>query len=160
LIEIYLKDRFGNRDPQKALRMIRDLLLRYPTSPMFRQIEQVSLFASGDYVGCIRSAQDYFRRIQMGHAHYYKTHLPRIFVTLGTAHLALGELKSAKIDFFKCLAYAGYQESPNQWGLWGVIRLAQVEDLLGEREAAKAHYRQILEYKDTWGYHALVRGYL
>lgn len=160
LIEIYLNDRFGARDPAEALKMTQSLMARYPASPLFLQIEQNCFFAAKDYLGLVRSSREYERRIKAGRPHFTRGQMPRVFVSLGTMHMAQGDLKGAREEFLKCLPYIGETGRPNQWALWGLIRLAQIEDAMGDREAAKAHYLQALPYKDYWGYRALAQDYI
>jgi tetratricopeptide (TPR) repeat protein len=140
--------------------MTRALMARYPGSPLFLQIEQNCLFAAKDYNGLVRSTREYERRIKAGRPHFTEDHMPRVFVALGTMHMAQENLKSAREEFLKCLPYIGNPDRPNQWALWGLMRLAQVEDAMGDRESAKSHYWQVLPYKDFWGYRALARYHL
>jgi tetratricopeptide (TPR) repeat protein len=124
---------------------------------MMHQIEQVCLFEVKDYAGFMASCQDYLKRIRSGQQGYTKNRLPRVYASMGISRLAMKELKGAKDYFLKCLAYMGERDRPSLWGLWGVIRLAQVEDALGDRAEAIKYYQEILLYKDFWGYHSLVQ---
>ena len=153
LIEIRIEDRFGMRDPAKALAMIQSLRGRFPRSPIFHQIEQIARYENGDLDGAWALTEDYLRRIESRVPQYSEEERPRMNVIFGTIDLSRGRAAAARDSFALAAAQAGSKEKPNRWALWGMIRQGEAEDALGRREEAKKLYRAVLEHADLFGLH-------
>ena len=160
LIEVYTEDRFGAKDPKKALAMIEDLRAKFPKSPIFHQIEQVCFYVAGDLDSTVKTTSDYMKLIDAKAPYYPEADRARMHVALGTVSMARQDLPAAKESFIQAAKLAGEPKRPSRWGVWGLLRLAQTEDLLGQRPEAKRDYRAVLDFPDIWGFHELAQQYL
>jgi hypothetical protein len=77
--------------------------------------------------------------------------------TIGTARFAKGEMPEAKASYETAGGMAGTASAPNRWGVWGMVRLGQVRDVLGEREKAVEAYKKAAEFSDVWGFRAVAQ---
>lgn len=153
LIEIRIDDRFGLRDPAKALALISALRGRFPRSPIFHQIEQIVRYENGDTDGAWKLTEEYMRRIDSRVPQYSEEERPRMNVVFGTIRFSRGDAAGARDSFAKAAAEAGPKGKPNRWALWGMMRQGEAEDALGRREEAKKLYRGVLDHADLFGLH-------
>ncbi len=160
LIEVYTEDRFGAKNPKLALSMIESLRRRYPFSPVFHQIEQVCYYVAGDMDGVERVTQEYVDRIDTHQPYYPESDKARMRVAFGVVRMVRRDLMGAEREFQQAAAMAGDKKKPSRWGVWGLLRLGEVDDALGRRDAARKEYRQVLDYPDVWGFHEVAKGYL
>jgi hypothetical protein len=157
LVEIYTEDQWGAKDPGKALELILELRKEFPNSPIFHQIEHVCLFETGKYDELIESAQDYLKRIDDKAPYYVELDRARMHTTIGTARFAKKEIDFARQSYETAGSLAGTKAAPNRWGVWGLVRLGQVHDVLGERDKAIEAYRAAAQFTDVWGFRALAQ---
>jgi tetratricopeptide (TPR) repeat protein len=158
LVEIYTEDQWGAKDPNRALELILGLRREFPNSPIFHQIEQVCYYEAQKYDAVIESAQEYLKRIDGKMPYYPESDRARMHTTIGTARFAKGEMPEAKSSYETAGGMAGTASAPNRWGVWGMVRLGQVRDTLGEREKAVEAYRKAAEFSDVWGFRAIANG--
>ncbi|MFH2202715.1 MAG: hypothetical protein ABIJ96_06350 [Elusimicrobiota bacterium] len=157
LIEVYTEDRWGARDPAEAVRIIQALRTRFPKSPVFHKIEQVCLYEAERYDEVSASAREYTRRIDDGWAYYLPQDRARMCVTEGTARFAQNRLEPAHDAYQRAGALAGTAEKPERWGVWGLVRLGQVRDLLNRRPEALQAYGAAGGFADIWGFRAAAK---
>lgn len=161
LIEMSLEDPYGFRDPARAVKMIREVRKDYPDSPIFAQIEQVSLYEAGEHEACRHLTDEYVRRIITKSPNFLEIDLPRMHLFYGTIAFAKNDLVQAAKEFETAAGMVGANKAaPNRWALWARMRWGEVEDALGHAAQAKAHYKEIYNYPDLFGYYAWVKNRL
>lgn len=159
LVDIYSQYKGKHADPAQALKLIREVRGEYPANPLFHYVEIISLYESGNLEDADRETQEYLGRIRDGSPYYHKTYEPRGYVALGTVRMARGDWEGARKAFEAGQADLS-MERPARWAVWCLVRLAQVKDILGEREEALKDYRRALEYPDLWGLRETIEPYL
>lgn len=152
LLEIYTEDRWGARDPEKALAILRPLRRRFSKSPLFHQIETICLYEAGRFDELIATTKEYQKRIDEAWPYYREMDRARMHVSIGTARFAQQKLGDAERAFRSAGELAGTKDKPNRWGVWGLIRLGHVRDALKRREEALESYRAALGFPDIWGF--------
>ena len=157
LIEIYTEDRWGAKDPERALEMIERLMAKFPKSPMFHQIGQVCQYSAGRFDALLASATDYLRRIDEGWPYYPEGDRARQYMTIGAAHFAKKNFEASEKAFETAGELAGTSELPVRWGVWGLVRLGQVRDVLNRREEAVEAYRAAKRFPDIWRFRSYAR---
>jgi tetratricopeptide (TPR) repeat protein len=157
LVEIYTEDQWGAKDPNRALDLILGLRREFPKSPIFHQIEQVCYYEAGKYDAVVESATEYLKLIDQKAPYYPESDRARMHTTIGTALFAKGQMPEAKASYETAGGMAGTSSAPNRWGVWGMVRLGQVQDVLGERQKAVDAYKKAAEFSDVWGFRAIAR---
>jgi len=144
--------------PDVSLEFIRQLRAKYPKNPLMHYVEVICLYENKQYDEVTAQAQQFLSLI--GSDKFYKDiYIARAYTALGTVQMAQGNFEEARAIFEKGAA-ALQAQAPSRWGVWNALRLGQVYDVLGEREAAKAQYRYVLSFHDQWGFDDLAKSYL
>ncbi len=158
LIEVQNTRNSPYYDPQKSLQFIRDLRAKYPHNPLMHYVEVICLYETGNYDEVTAQAQ--FFLDQIGQGQFYKDiYIARAYTALGTAQMAQGNWEAAR-KIFEQGRQAVQSQEPSRWGVWNVLRLGQVYDILGQRDLALQQYRYVLSFKDKWGFDALAKAFI
>ncbi len=154
LVEIFLEDNFGARNPAEGLALMRAVRARYPDSPMLDSALIVALYEDRKLEEAVKEAREYQARIKAGR--YPAMNLAKSHALLGTVLWAVGD-KPRALEEFNAGAEARGGGLRTRWTIWSRVRAAQLLDALGRRADALAAYRAVCAEKDEWGYHALVK---
>ena len=157
LVEISIEsDKYYN--PPLAARYIGEIIEKYPGSPLFRFVGIIAEFENKNYDKVIADAKDFLAKI--GKEKFYNDiYIARAHTAIAAAQMATGEWAAAKSTCEQSIKAASKQEM-SRWQLWNTLRLAQVLDVLGERERALKIYKEIIARKQNWGMDDVARQYL
>ncbi len=149
LVEIYTEDRWGARDPEKALAIMRRLRALYPGSAMMHAAEVVTLYEGGRYEDAAADARAFLSLVREGK--YDAIEAGKGGVALGCALWRLGRHEEA-LAAFRQAETVDFGGRPSRWAVWARVRAGQLEDALGRRADALADYRAAAATPDTWGF--------
>lgn len=149
LVEIYLEDRWGARDPEKAIALMKQLRADYPDSAMMHSAQLVALYEGKRYAQALAGARDYLERVRTGL--YSPIEAGKGNVALGCALWQLGR-KDEALEAFRRAEQVDYLGKPSRWAVWAHIRAGQLLDSLGRRAEALAEYRLAAAEPDTWDF--------
>jgi hypothetical protein len=162
LIEIYTQPGSPYSNPELAVKWARELRAAFPLQPQMQFIEIVSLYENKQYEESRKKTLSYLKSLYDGKPGYRKCFLPRVFTAIGTTYLV--EKKYDEAAYYFAKAAATLKEDPNlppaRWGVWAIVRLANVYDLKGMRNKALKFYREAHSYKDEWGFSESIERYL
>jgi tetratricopeptide (TPR) repeat protein len=142
LVEIGLEDLYGLRDPAQAVARMEKLRKRYPDSAMLHAAEISALYEAERWDDAKKGSEEYLARVRAGK--YRDTQRPKGYVLLGHALWQLGRVDEA------LTAFQDGAEEGKRYGLWSLIRQAQLMDALGRREQAVLLYKRAAERPDSW----------
>lgn len=154
LVEIYTEDAFGARDPEKAVALMRELLIRYPDSAMMHSAFLVSLFEAKHYEETAQESRRYLKNVELNS--YKPIEKAKGAVSLGCALWALGRKEEALAAYLDA-ATVTYNGGPSRWAVWAMLRAANLLDHLGRREEAIKHYKTVAAMPNRWGFNALAK---
>lgn len=154
LVEIFLEDPFGARNPAEALKFMRLIHARYPNSPMIDTALISALYEAKHYDEAVKEAREYQARIKSGR--YPAQYQAQSHAFLGTLLWAAGD-KAQALDEFNAGAEARGNGMRTRWKVWSRVRVGQLLDALGRRVEALAAYKVAYDEKDDWGYRALIK---
>ena len=157
LVEIYTEDKFGSRDPARAVAITRELRAKYPTSAMMHSSELVALYEAGRYEEVVKGAHDYLARVKQGL--YNPIEAGKGNVALGCGLWQLDEKEEA-LSAFEAASRVLRAGKPTRWAVWGTIRAGQLLDSMGRRTEAVQRYQKAASEPDTWGLRAVAKRYL
>lgn len=143
LVEIALEDPYDLRDPEEAVRLMAKVRKRYPGSAMLHAAEISALYEARRWPEALESAEDYLRRVDAGK--YKPNQRPKARAMLGHALWRLGRREEALAAFAQAAS-----EPDKRYGVWSMIRQAQLLDVSGRREAAVLLYKRVADLPDTW----------
>jgi len=153
LVEIHTEDVLGERDPAKALQLMREVTARYPDSAMLHSALVITLYKDGRIEEALREAQEYKSRVELGH--YARTEKAKCHALLGTTLWVAGDSVRALEEF---RAGADVRKTVNdRWAVWSLARAGQVLDALGRRAEALEAYRTAYAEPDHWDYRELIK---
>jgi tetratricopeptide (TPR) repeat protein len=157
LIEISIEnDKY--RNPALAKRYIGEIVVKYPNNPLYKFVKIIAEYENGNYDEVIKEANVFLSKI--GKEKFYNDiYIARSYTAIGTALMAKGEYEKARETFKKSIETTKNQPL-SRWRLWNELRLAQVNDILGDRKEAIEIYKRIIRQKQTWGIDALAKKYL
>lgn len=155
LVEIFLEDEFGARDPAEALKLMRVIHARYPDSAMLDSAFIVALYEDKKFPEAVKEAREYHARTKA--RRYPAMNLAKSHAMIGTLLWASGD-KAHALEEFQGGAAAGGARS--RWMVWSRVRAGHVLDALGRRADALAAYNAAFAEKDDWGYRALIKACL
>jgi tetratricopeptide (TPR) repeat protein len=162
LIEIYTTTGSPYANSKVAVKWSKELRAAYPNHPQMHFVEIVSLFEDKQYAESRREAMSYLKAVDEGRAPYRRRYLPRVLTAVGTTYLVENKLAEAA-DYFGRAA-ATLKEDPKahpaRWGVWAIVRLGNVHDLMGLRGKALVYYKEAMAYKDEWGFSESIERYL
>lgn len=154
LVEILLEDKWGARDPAKAVELVKSLRATYPDSAMMHSAEFVALYEAGRFADVAESAREYLSRVDKGL--YAPIEAGKGFVALGCALWQLGKLEEAREAFGRAQTIE-LDGRLTRWAVWSHIRAGQLEDSIGRREEALKHYKEAAAQPDTWEFRELAK---
>lgn len=149
LVEIFIEDQWGARDPEKALELVKGLRQTYPDSAMMHSAHWVVLYEAKRFAESVESARDYVAKVEKGE--YPAIEAGKGYVALGVGLWQLGRHDEARAALAKAQGVKAYGRL-SRWAVWSHIRAGQLEDSLGNRQAALAHYKAAAAQPDTWDF--------
>ncbi|OGS11375.1 MAG: hypothetical protein A2234_00255 [Elusimicrobia bacterium RIFOXYA2_FULL_58_8] len=162
LIEIYTQPGSKYANTAMAVKWSRELRAAYPLHAQMHFVEIVSLYEDKKYEEARREALVYLKAVNDGVAVYRRRYLPRVLTAIGTTYLVEKNYAAAAEYFAKAAATLKDDPAthPARWGVWSVVRLANVYDLKGDRKKALELYKEARAYKDEWGFSEFINKYL
>ena len=154
LVEIFLEDDFGARNPAEGLKWMRGIHAQYPDSPMVDTALIAALYEDRKYGEAIQEAREYQARTKAGR--YPVMNLAKSHAILGTLLWAAGD-KAGALDEFNAGAAATGGGLRTRWMVWSRARVGQLLDALDRRDEALAAYKAAYDETDDWGYRALIK---
>jgi tetratricopeptide (TPR) repeat protein len=149
LVEIYVMDAWGARNPERAIAFLKDLRALYPDSAMMHSAQFVALYAGRRYTDVVAVAQDYIERSEKGL--YTPFESAKGYVALGCALWQLGKTDDALSAFKKAQGVMD-RGRMSRWAVWASIRAGQLEDALGRRQDALRDYKLAADQPDSWDF--------
>lgn len=154
LVEIYLEDDFGARNPAEGLRLTRLIHARYPDSPMLDSAFIVGLYEDRKYAEAVKEAEEFQKRVKSGR--YPAMNLAKSHALLGTILWGAGD-KSKALAEFQAGAVSVAGDLRTRWRVWNRVREGQLLDALGRRAEALAAYKVAFAEGDDWGYREIIK---
>ncbi len=154
LVEIFLEDEFGARDPIEGLKFMRGIHARYPDSPMIDTALISALYEAKQYDEAVKAAREYQARIKSGR--YPANYLAQSHAFLATLLWAAGDKEKA-LSEFNAAAEARAGGVCTRWTVWSRVRVGHLLDALGRRAEALAAYKAAYAEKDDWDYRVLIK---
>jgi tetratricopeptide (TPR) repeat protein len=154
LVEIYLEDDFGARNPDEGLRLTRLIHKQYPDSPMLDSAFIVGLYEDKKYDEAVKEAREFQARTKSGR--YPAMNLAKSHALLGTLLWGAGD-KAKALAEFQTGADARGDGLRTRWMVWNRVRAGQLLDALGRRAEALAAYKAAYAEKDDWGYRDIIK---
>ncbi|MEK7233177.1 MAG: hypothetical protein AAB268_05140 [Elusimicrobiota bacterium] len=154
LVEIFLEDEFGARNPAEGLELMRAVRAKYPGSPMLDSALIVALYEDRKFEEAVKEASEYQARIKAGR--YPAMNLAMSHALLGTLMWASGD-KTRALSEFNAGAVARGGGMRTRWMVWCRVRAGQLFDELNHRSEALAAYKAAYDERDDWGYRALIK---
>jgi tetratricopeptide (TPR) repeat protein len=147
LMEVFVEDAYGMRDPEEAARLIAEVQARYPNSAMIEAIGLVASYEGKRFPQLLKDVAGFKAKAQNGE--YDTVQLVKGYVIEGTALWAMNRRNEA-LSVLKTAAETRVGGQPTRWSVWARIRAGQILDLMGERAAAVDEYRAAAELPDLW----------
>ena len=147
LTEIYLEDSYGLRDPAEAARLSTEVRRRYPDSAMVQAIDFAAQFEAGRYRELMADLETFVQRARAGA--YDQVQLSKALVGQATTLWALGRRQEA-YDAFREASEIRVDGKNTRWGVWAMIRAANLLDVMGRRGDALSLYKQAAAEPDLW----------
>jgi tetratricopeptide (TPR) repeat protein len=145
-----------------AVKWAAELRAAYPLQPQPQFIQVVALYEDKKYEESRRETLDYLKSIYEMKPGYRSSFLPRVFAALGDTYLAEKNYEMAAEYFSKAAGTLKEdpERPPARWGVWGLVELGNVYDLMGMRAKALEFYRGAHSYKNEWGFSETIERYL
>jgi len=147
LVEVYTEDRYGERDPEEAVRIMADVRSTYPESLMLQAAELFALYESRRYDATLAGCDEFLGKAAQLPIAPIQTAKGRHIQ--GTTLWAMGRRKEAE-GALREGAESLLAGGPTMWGVWSRIRLARLLDLEGRRQEAQEQYRLAAALPDHW----------
>lgn len=162
LIEIYTQHGGRYANPGLAVKLAAELRAAYPLQAQPQFIQIVALYEDKKYEESRKKTLDYLDSIYKKKPGYRSSFLPRVFATLGDISLAEKNYEMAVKYFSKAAdtLKENPQRPPARWGVWGLVELGNVYDLIGMRDKALEFYKAARSYKNEWGFSETIERYL
>jgi len=157
LVEIYNQDPFGAYNPAEALKIMKEIRARYPSSAMLHAAQLVSFYEAKSYDEVIAGAKTYVQLTRQGK--YRPIELAKGHVMLGTALWAQNKKEQA-LESLKAASQVKMGDQLTRWAVWALIRAGQLEDVMGKRQEALADYKAAASLPDYWGMKPLAKANL
>ncbi|HUT86202.1 MAG TPA: tetratricopeptide repeat protein, partial [Elusimicrobiales bacterium] len=167
LIEIYTQTDSEYANPAEAVKWASELRVEYPNHPMIDFVEIVALYENKNYDGVITATDEFLEKVKNGEPFYKKIYMFRGLVAKATAYFAKKDWELAKQNFLRAVftmadskpPTTNFEGKPNRWAIWALVRLGQIEDILGNRNKAVEYYEKALSYEDHWGLENYIKDY-
>ncbi len=157
LVEISIESE-KYRNPPLAAKYIAEIVQKYPQNPLYRFVSIIADYENGNHDQVIVKANEFLGKI--GTEKFYSDiYTARSYTAIGTAYMAKKDYPKARAAFEASLK-ATKKQAPSRWQTWNKLRLAQVYDLLGERNKAVDMYRSIIKMPESWGIDEVARQYV
>lgn len=160
LIEIYTQTNGKYSNPKLAVEWSKKLVEQYPLLAQMQYVLVVSLYESKDYDAAEKEMIEYLKRIDDKMESYYPKFYPRAYTSLGTLYMMKKDYDKAILYLNRARDYIKEEKHPSRWAVWGVVRLGNIYDLMGERNKALSFYKEALSYNDQWGFKDYIEQYL
>ncbi len=154
LVEIYLEDDFGARNPAEGLRLMRGIHAQYPNSAMLDSALIVGLYEDKKFDEAVKEAREFQARTESGR--YPAMNLAKSHAMLGTLLWGAGD-KAQALTEFQAGAVARGDGLRTRWMVWSKVRVGHLLDTLGRRDEALSAYKAAYAEGDDWGYRALIK---
>ena len=137
-ISIHNEDYYN---PQLAAKLIKEVRQKYPQSPLFEFVSIIADYENKNYDKVISSSEEFLSKI--GKEPFYKEiYIARTYSAIGTAYMAQGLWEKAAQTFENSIKATASQEM-SRWQMNNLLRLAEVYDILGQRQTAVKIYKDI-----------------
>jgi tetratricopeptide (TPR) repeat protein len=162
LVEIYTTTGSPYANTALAVKWSKELRAAYPVHPQMHFVEIVSLYENKQYEESRKESMAYLKAVNEGQPAYRKRYLPRVLTAIGTTYLVDKKYAEAADYFSRAAATLKDDPAahPARWGVWAIVRLGNVCDLLGARAKAVEFYKEAKTYKDEWGFSESISNYL
>jgi len=147
LVEIFLDDQWGLRDPVEAMKLSAEVRQRYPDSAMVQDIDIVAKYEAGRYDEVLADMDQFLEKARRGD--YDALQLSKGLVIQGTTLWALGR-RDEGLAALQAAAEVRVAGKITRWGLWARIRAGNLLDLMGRRQEALALYKAASAEPDVW----------
>jgi tetratricopeptide (TPR) repeat protein len=147
LVEIFLEDQWGLRDPAEAMRLSAEVRRRYPDSAMVQDIDIVAKYEAGRYLDVVADVDALLEKARRGD--YDAPQLAKGLVIKGTTLWAMGRREDG-LAALQAAAEVRAGGKITRWGLWAEIRAGNLLDLMGRRQEALALYKTAAAEPDAW----------
>ena len=145
-ISIHNEDYYN---PQLAAKLIKEVRQKYPQNPLFEFVSIIADYENKNYDKVISSSEEFLSKI--GKEPFYKEiYIARTYSAIGTAYMAQGLWEKAAQTFENSIKATASQEM-SRWQMNNLLRLAEVYDILGQRQTAVKIYKDIKNAKESWG---------
>ncbi len=149
LMQIYMEQQ---NNPEKALVVLKDLREEYPKSPFMHMMQIIALYNAGQLDNLKSETESFHAKIAT--KNYSNDFLAQATFAEGLPAFKTQQWKEAKVSFEKAFE-AGQDTDP--WKTWAALYAGFCNDVLGERDLAKARYRWVLDHLRRWGSHDLAK---
>jgi tetratricopeptide (TPR) repeat protein len=154
-ISIHNEDYYN---PQLAAKLIKEVRQKYPQNPLFEFVSIIADYENKNYDKVISSSEEFLSKI--GKEPFYKEiYIARTYSAIGTAYMAQGLWEKAAQTFENSIKATASQEM-SRWQMNNLLRLAEVYDILGQRQTAVKIYKDIKNAKESWGIDEVATIYL
>ncbi|MBI5241069.1 MAG: hypothetical protein HY926_11400 [Elusimicrobia bacterium] len=147
LVEIFLEDQWGLRDPEKATRLSAEVRQRYPDSAMVQDIDFVAQFEAGRYPEVLADLGKFLEKARRGE--YDALQLAKALVIQGTTLWAAGRDEEG-LAALREASGIRVDGKTTRWGVWASIRAGNLLDHLGRRQEALELYQAAAREPDLW----------
>ncbi len=147
LVEIFLEDQWGLRDPTEAMRLSAEVRQCYPDSAMVQDIDIVAKYEAGRYGDVLADMDQFLEKARLGD--YDALQLAKGFVIQGTTLWAMGR-RDECLAALQAAAEVRVAGKITRWGLWAEVRAGNLLDLMGRRQEALALYKAAAAEPDVW----------
>ncbi|MDD5628538.1 MAG: hypothetical protein PHU21_05710 [Elusimicrobia bacterium] len=147
LVEIFLEDQWGLRDPDQAVRLSAEVRQRYPDSAMVQDIDFVANYEAARYPEVLADVDKFLERARRGE--YDPLQLAKALVIQGTT-LWAADRREEGLAALRAAAEVRVDGKATRWGVWAEIRAGNLLDLMGRRPEALALYQAAAGEPDLW----------
>lgn len=154
LVNLYVNN---EKDPAKALALLREGRKEFPNSPFFHFAELLILDEARDWSALRIGAQDFLARIRRAEGNYGKGREHMGLFALGNSYLIEGDVGRA-LDIYEDVLANHHQQ--DRWISLTYLHRGMAYDLRGRRDLAVADYNTVLDRRDVWELHDKARALL
>ncbi len=154
LVGIYINN---EKDPRRALALVREGRQEFSGSPFFQLLEMLTLEETHDWDDLERESRDFLARIDRKEPFYSPAYAHRGLFSLGNSFLGRGRPAEAMEIYNRIL-----KEFPSEdrWVTMTYLNRGRAHDRLGERDLALADYNAVLKRRDVWELHEKAEKYI
>lgn len=161
LVEIYTQTNSKYANSALAVKWAEELRKEFPHHAQMHFVQIVSLYENKQYEESLKQSLAYLSHVEDKNDHIYKERfLPRIYTAIGTNYMVKGNYDMAAEYFSKAQTTIKTDKSPARWAVWAIVRLGNLCDLRGLREAAIDYYKEARTYGNGWGFYESIDAYI